>query len=224
MKIWTVNPEIPKNAGKAKIEWVDPGYDDRPSRKGNIICLPAHNKAEFYKLAWGVQFLFVLPGRYSNERSLYFGGTDEEPFLVGLQPHLIDKYKEGGDKAFYNTLKPSIIGELEQEMRVESERQGDIFAIPLPMSWEALIMSQKFYAVTNGGDEWEDEPTQVKAKSLFGTRHLFSGTELNVSLEGRREVMVGQGIVEAPDHADLVLDRVYLFAQTAFLFNPKQAD
>lgn len=223
MNVLTVNPEIPKNAGKAKIEWLAPDQSSLPRRDKNIIYLPAYQKAQFHKLAWGVQFLFVFHERSYGQLLVYFGGTDEEPFLVQLDSEVLSYYERGGEKGFYAALKPRVIKDLEEAFEVESERQGDIFGVPIPMSWELLGKSVKLYSALEGKG-YDYEPEQVKDRAVFGTRHLFSGYELQIGLGKIESLIFGEGLIKAPDHADLILTRVHVFGQTSFLINPQKAD
>ncbi|MBI2590265.1 MAG: hypothetical protein HYW33_00070 [Candidatus Blackburnbacteria bacterium] len=103
--------KLPKNAGEAVLEW-----DHRvsePRREGRTIFLPAHGPVEFYPLQDGRQFLVVVWDKtrnsYNSEpqwtHTLHFGGTDEQPFLVQMEPAVLDELT-GGEEAFYQTLKP----------------------------------------------------------------------------------------------------------------------
>ena len=97
--------ELPKKAGKAKLQFGYEGKKTPPFRVGKKIVLPGYKDAEFFPLQNGKQFLF-----YFNH--LWFGGTDENVFLVRLDTdNILDviNLKELKEKHFYKVLKTKII-------------------------------------------------------------------------------------------------------------------
>lgn len=116
----------PKRAGKAFIEYVE--GEVSPYRKDDTIILPYRSDLQLYKLQkdWN-QFIARID--YST---VWFGGTDENPFLVRIDDSPFSEYSKHGPEGFYRSLIP--------ELPVNTyRRQGDIFACPIPFTWEEII-------------------------------------------------------------------------------------
>src|SRR3989344_5355665 len=97
---------FPEEAGLAELEFTQ--EVEIPKREKELISLPANPQNEFFSLKEGAQFLFrcaVLNNsdRYSpkKESALYFGGTDERPFLVRSVPEAFPYFVLGGEAGFY---------------------------------------------------------------------------------------------------------------------------
>src|SRR3989338_2608130 len=121
---------LPKKAGVAVLDW----KDGEPTRDGKTINLPAYEEVQFFPLLDGVQLLLQIP-RGERVRA-FFGGTDEQPFLVELEPSVIVSLRNGED-GFFNAIKPNGAKVLEEAFDTKAVRQGDWFAVPLPLSWKA---------------------------------------------------------------------------------------
>jgi len=195
---------LPKKADKAHIEWNSEIMF--PERTEKMIVLPKNNSTVYYTLQEGRQFLLWTQGK------AWFGGTDEEPFLVELQTRAIDNYTAaGGDiEIFYNSLVPDNVRKISRETETPYKRQGDIFA--------ARFCGEKYFEkrLSNllGTKINEGEG------SVFGTRHVARGLLFNVG-----QSSLFKGTIEAPDHKPLVLDdALYLLGQTQYIVNPKNAD
>ncbi len=227
MELIIPNPALPSKAGKTKIHFLD--ADTHPTRNDEDISLPLSKNAQFYPIALGTQFLFTNPRRY-DENDVFFGGTDEEPFLVQLNSSILqvlkkEEFFKGNERALYNALKPKSIADREIALQKECGRQGDIFFIPSGFSFEELErMLTAFYPDKYGFDEdgvgGYTEAKTGNAMSVFGTRHELHGTALILSGIG----LFGEGFLKAPDHAERTLLDVHFMAQTAYLFNPQMAD
>mgnify|MGYP001575319270 CR=1 FL=1 len=225
MKVLTVNPEIPRNAGKAKLEFFKPtSAGAEPHREKDTIWLPIHDNAEFHPLVWKTQFLFRVSNPYSPEETnkLYFGGTDEEPFLVRLRPVAFSTFSTERERKFFEGLKPPHIRKLEAVFVNETRRQGDIFAGPIGFPWETLLALHLLQTEDNSSEQ--REPLTTKEASVFGTRHLFTGLALSVNLPPFGTVQCVEGTLQAPDHKQLTLHGVHVLGQTAHLWNPEKAD
>lgn len=216
--------ELPAKAGLAVLEW-DKGIS-RPERDESTIAAPRNAGVEFFALKEGVQFLLLITAVGSDQRQqgVYFGGTDEQPFLVELETEAFRAFIEGGEAGFFAALKPKLIKDIEQTYRGReaaerrTKRQGDIFAHALRWPWKGLILHHLKLLGT--------ELTLRHAEcALFGTRHDFRGLLGEFKLpETAVKALVGEGIVEAPDHSPLELKIPHVLAQASLLRNPKKAD
>ena len=82
---------FPKRAGKAILEYkVD---ESEPKRDEEYIILPLIPRADLFFLAGGNQFLFHI-GKERNDHwdRYWFGGTDENPFLVEITSKPLNSY------------------------------------------------------------------------------------------------------------------------------------
>ena len=204
----------PKEAGKAIIKYSDSVR--HPERKGKVITLPKDGSLELFKLQpdWN-QFL-VHQGD-----SLWFGGTDENPFLVRMNPSILDAYLRS-PKNFYPGIVPSLIGELEKRFpQMSYRRQGDIFAFPLPYSWEDF---EKAFQICY----WNSVVFHYKPIHILDTRHILTGKYLNLKREygllGQLASFVAEGVVKAPDHTPMKIEGPHAISQTALLWSPPEAD
>ena len=213
----------PKVAGLAKLQFGYKGRTERPPfRKGVDIVLPDDEEAEFFPLMDGEQFLVRLTqeGDYNRnvERQFWFGGTDEQPFLVRLKDPPFRAYRQKGEPAFYTSLKPDQVGKFEEQFKAPAKRQGDMFAVQLPHSWEEMIKAGR---LANGRTP---EPEKVKAQSLFGTRHQIEGLYCeNFKVYGLGLTVI-EGLLKAPDHEIVKLERPHVIVQAQNLWAPQEAD
>lgn len=166
---------------------------------------------------------------------MFFGGTDENPFLVELDRSVmsvVQRIPECGEDTFYQSLKPQRVKQLEGRLGVPAKRQGDIFAVPVGWTWEQLrTLAHLIDLTVIGGDGTKEETMQV-----FDTRHVLKGRWLEMvtyrvkyqveyqRVEGTTTTLFTEGTLEAPDHSPLVLDGVYVLVQADFLARPREAD
>lgn len=206
--------KFPTTAGKARLEFSEAGTT--PLRNNENISLPLNRECEYFSLRDGKQFLYVL---YRYGKQVYFGGTDENPFLVQLQDRTLSAFLHDGEKGFYHSLKPSIIDLFETKLKKKTKRQGDFFAFPLPWSWERLAKS---HLINTGLTMPVQQETNL---ALNSTRHLFQGTMSQnlVPLLGYR-ARIFEGTINAPDHEPLVLKGPHAIEQAANLAQPQSAD
>lgn len=227
MKLFEMK-ELPRNAGSAKLRFYDPnkrpellGNDGFVMRQGKEVFLPNKPFAEFYPLQRGQQFLFRIPSsgeHVTGHDHLFFAGQDEEPFCVRLSPEAFRSFYEGGESAFYSSLVPDGARSLSKEISNEPIRQGDIFAVSLKMPWEEVSRMTHF---ATGRSLQNLVPREI---SVHGTRHMLKGRVAeSVPILGGHYT-VGQGLLEAPDHAPKKLEQVHVLFQTQHLFEPKNAD
>ncbi len=205
---------LPKKAGLAKLHY-ERNRHKTPFRKSADIVLPDDPEMELFFLMNGKQFLLRIE---NSETQYWFGGTDERPFLVRLKEEPFRAFQKEGDNLFYATLKPKTITKFEQTFQVLAKRQGDIFAVPVPHSWDEL---QRASLICLGVKR---EPESVKLQPIFGTRHRLTGLySENIELFGSYYPL-GEGVLEAPDHSPLKLERMHLIVQAQNLYDPRSAD
>ena len=210
----------PKEAGIARIQF---GCENKrkalPFRQGNRIVLPDNPQAEFFPLKDGRQFLFTCPTDPTMETPevtrVHFGGTDEtSAFLTRLIPQEpLAAFAHDGEKGFFDSLKPDLIKRLEETFGVAAQRQGDLFVVKLPYSWEQVSISGLL------ANEGRAEPKSVKAYPIGRTRHKLTGRYI----EGLTAYFV-EGTITAPHHAPLTLKGVHALVQAENLFNPAGID
>lgn len=209
---------LPETFGKAKIEYVK--GKTAPYRDGRTIVIPSDGNTELFVLNRS-QFLLHLP----LSRSDWFGGTDENPFLVRLDEEPFRAFLEGGvlgDARFYAMLRWREAGLLALAVKRNVKRQGDIFAVPLNVAWGTL---ERCFRVASQGLEI----APCDGYSVFGTRHSLRGKAINhggrVQVYGISTPFIGSGVLSAPDHSNLDLgDKPHALYQTAHLYDPTRAD
>jgi hypothetical protein len=192
--------------GIAEVEFESSGA---PSRRGTVLALPfAFNDVEMHSLLGGEQFLLKTSGRN------FFGGTDEQPFMVELDQSHMERFERGGEDAFYEGLKPSRMRDYERVTGAEAVRQGDIWALPLGVTWNFLnnYHRQSYLA-----------PPKLRrgTKTVARTRHRIVGCWTSrwvrlpkdrgwVNLQG----LAAEGTLRAPDHEERRLDGPHLLMRT----------
>lgn len=210
MYLFEIRGKLPKRADKAVLEWCDCAI---PKREGVKIYLPDNALSIFFRLQEGKQFLFEKDKRY------WFGGTDEEPFLVEMEQQVITNYikKNGSENVFYRSLVPEIVANIAAETNTIHKRQGDIFAARFCHN---LFLKDLEKLIEFGG--YHRDYIQVKEGSfnLLGTRHEGKGTAVKIE-----DKLLFSGVVNAPDHALLSLDDgLYVIGQTQYIVDPRKAD
>lgn len=259
MKLLDSLESVPEEAGLAKIHIgsVEEGIkmDDRtwqvphpyhqpgayigPERYGDHIFLPLVVGAEYYPLKEGEQFLFMIPSAsssidYNYPDSLFFGGTDERPFLVQVSFQFMDIFFDKGEAEFYEALKPLTMFALEDHYGRRAERQGDIFYFSLGASLEEITFERSFINDLKkiiGKASVDFMPCKYNADELnrvFDTRHIIQGPfreNDDKRDSSRRRTMpwfgLGQGTLTAPDHSPRTFDSLHALAQTKGLVGPQ---
>ncbi len=179
---------FPNKADKAKIEWesncegsginedLEMGCDGMikaPRREGDVIILPEYYDSEFFWLDDEQrQFIFTL----SNVN--FFGGTDENPFLVRLKnsSDLKNYLLHGDTESFFERLNP-----IDHALRKDNNwrRQGDIFGYLSPFTIDEVDKGFKNYSALSR--KMFSKESEIKChitkqeKKLFETRHVFKG-------------------------------------------------
>ncbi len=205
--------KLPKKADKAVLDW---NKDvDFPSRDGKYIGMPNNPENLYFPLRNGKQFLIKCKDSRSDR--MWFGGTDEEPFLVEMNSELISRYinSQGSINQLYRSLVPEKILELSEETGIKYKRQGDIFA--------ARFCGEKYFEknLAHILRSKIDEGTG----NVFGTRHVARGLSVSVYDDINPNAYLFRGIIKAPDHKPLKLnDALYLLGQTKHIIHPADAD
>lgn len=221
---------LPERAGLARLQFGYDGCSRRPPfRQRDRIVLPDTPRAELFPLQKGRQFLFQHQ-RPAFGDEIWFGGTDESPFLVQLTDEAFLIFEAEGEEEFYKELKPEVIAIFEKELKISAKRQGDIFALPIPYSWEDAGRFALFFL---GLDFWcgasfvgKPKANKVRRRSIFGTRHRLTGKHMDFREKfiEPENLVFAEGTVEAPNHSSMKLQGIHLLAQTANLADPERAE
>lgn len=228
MEILIKNPKLPKRAGKAILHFRD-DISEPFREKGEIHLpiLPFHGQDDesgVFLLKSGVQFLWRRRSHY-DPGVVYFGGTDEEAFLVRLHPDVWRFFQGGGEEVFFQALKPSSIKIIERISKRKTRRQGDIFAAKFEsLSWKVVLALNFLHEKGKGEEGPRTSPVEYDKITVFETRHLFTGVGLQASLPLLGEAVFVEGLLQAPDHADVELKGIHVLRQAAYLFDPKKAE
>lgn len=196
-----------------------------PRRDGNTIILPLTPLAQIYPLRNGEQFLYQMGcdnGRGHTYFRYWFGGVDENLFLVEIREDPAIRYLNHGEDEFYRALKPERIGFLEKIQNTKSERQGDIFAVPLNIDIkDRFIQREEMNGVNFSQRIRTPHLEEVKDYRLFETRHKLDGIIFEYpsyqdevfhpthpyNLFGKGKGIVGTGVIKSKDHAPLILSK-----------------
>lgn len=244
---------LPERAGRAILNFNR--QVRAPRRIKEKINLPLRERVWFFPLRGGEQFLLRIVGENGTIGEwcsrchrpipetgtfVYFGGTDEGPahsqFLVRLEPRIFGVFRQKGETAFYQSLKPWLIEKLEERYGSErTSRQGDIWAYALPLTWEDILRRE----LKRGYRDFAVERSPVRSRrtrrlvGVFDTRHILRGwgveevasaTLLGTSTAWSSWETVAEGRIEAPDHKSLLLNGPHALAQTAYLWGSEGAD
>jgi hypothetical protein len=209
--------EVPKKAGEAELIF-EMGVE-LPFRDGNKITIPATETGlEMFQLMPSWEQFLIWNGK------CFFGGTDEQPFLVELDTDVVDRYIESGIEGVYDFLLPSKIIKLAEEFEVELKRQGDIFAMPL--KWDRERMNDLHLMLY--GERMppaEGIFSETEGNNLFGTRHVLGkGSMFEMELWKNSFTVVENATICAPDHRDMKLPGLHIVEQGSGLYSPKEAD
>ncbi len=216
MYVFELKSNLPKKADKATLSWEKGARE--AVRSGSNIVLPRNPHAIFYSMQEGKQFL------YGHDRRYWFGGTDEEPFLVEMKVEAVQAYinGEGSEGSFYKSLVPLTVSRVQLETGVPYKRQGDIFAARFSRNDSFLKNLERLVAYGDNINPPVHSKVNVTHGSynLLGTRHEGKGTMVTVDNK-----VLFSGVVKAPDHAPLELDDgLYALGQTQYIADPPHAD
>jgi hypothetical protein len=202
--------QLPEKAGSAIMTWDQAAA--APCRENEIITLPKKHNVELFMLKEGQQFLYVA----GND--VFFGGTEESPFLARLKLEAVAPLWQHGEEAFFEGLKPANIVRLERYYRRQAVRQGDIFAMPLQANWKSIGIVMTLIDHTAFPEP--AAPRNVTDCNLFGTRHTMSGLALLLT----NNLVLFEGTLSAPDHSARTLKGIHLMDQARNMFDAKGVD
>ena len=146
--------------------------------------------------------------------------------MVRIDDKPFDEFCKKGPEGFYSSLLPKLPGRTYR-------RQGDIFASPIPFTWEEI---RKAYHYLHG---WDFDVLKASPDNdgsrLFRTRHRLNGFMLKNTVmlpeESRGSYgpsptyfVLAEGTVIAPDHTDMRLEGLHALTQTLHLHDPAKAD
>ncbi len=217
MKIIENLGDVPNTAGDAELvlrpRKVDSYNISTPlaQRNGKTIFLEENEDMRFYQLLSGRQFLYTANDN-GGSRHMFFGGTDENPFLVELELSAME-WLVTGEEAFFEGLKPLIVKKFEQIWATKAKRQGDFLAVTPKRSKEWGSFLRKHLGKN------EAKMSIVEKERLRNTRHTFQGLVARVG-----DLFIGEGIIEAPDHGPLKLIGPHIIEQAVHLLKPQEAD
>ncbi len=201
--------KLPQKLGAARLRYYP--EVEMPFRDGSDIFVP-------YRVGWSLQLLQSGSlARISNRQSyrgLYFGGTDESPFLSLLDTDLIDT----DEIQFFAGLKPDVVSKLERRWNIEAGRQGDWFYIKVPENFRSMVGMAELCALVMSIDERGRNLKEINSNRgdrLDGTRHVVDGELVEVA-QGR---YIARGVLRAPDHSDRKLDIYHFLAQAKGFYN-----
>jgi len=217
MRLGEMGNNLPRVAGKAKLEYSINGT--RPYREGDTIIIPDKPLGELFSLRDDCyQFLYST----NHNNNLWFGGTDENPFLVEMNPGLLGTFLGEGTRAFYLALVPGGLTTLASRLpnhQCRIGRQGDIFFLSVSYSYYTIAHAHK---LITGKDI---EVKSAKDHQIFGTRHILNGDGFqDFNLLGTNISLMVTGVIEAPDHSPVALKRLSILGQTQGLVDPHNAD
>lgn len=188
-----------------------------PHCRGRKIFLPLSANNEYHPLHGGEQFLFLCRSRGQHLFDCYFGGTDERSaFLTSFTGGYAYKvFKDRGERAFYDLLKPSLVRRYERLFRTKAKRQGDIYAVAIP-DWEDY--RQAWFKVFG----LDLKLKTVDSFGLFYSRHRITGS---YTIGSTRKAIYralgplvragfGKGVLVHPQHSARELDGVHLIMQS----------
>jgi len=180
---------------------------------------------------------------FANGHSFVFFGKDENPFLTAVTREAFNAFLEGGEEAFFQSLKPLLIIKAEEKLGATAIRQGDIWAVKVSDDWNADLetnLNKLFnYRIHRKSENRE-------RYSLYNTNHLFRGqlasaekiekahkrTKIGkksgqrglIEYERLTQFYIGTGTITAPDHAEKILDDgAYLICRTRNIIPEDQA-
>jgi hypothetical protein len=254
-------PTLPTDAGGVQLHFVNNQRNPRRAEHDGTpsLYLPIIEGMEFHPLKNGEQFLVCYPGkksRWSPEDRTFFGGMDESPFITSLKDTPLTAFQNNGEDAFYESLIPDVVKLMKKVLPdTEVRRQGDVWSVALPFSWENLPgISQGPKLVNVSGrrrtrlkqrkqnlpalSDYQARMESLRSEPRFIPKVLDTR---NHSIKGRYVVAdhftimgksmanfkaaLGEGILRAPDHAELeLLGRAHLLARTPHITPTNQYD
>jgi len=203
---------LPAFAGSVPLRWSKLCRKPR-LHKGSII-LPLRPWGVFYPLQSGEKFVFL---ESTDAESLFFGGVDESPFLSelvddeGILGSVLFRGKDGS--LFFKQLIPREITKNEKIFGTKAVRQGDWFAVPIPLSWDRLLVIRQTVE-----PDFSLRIVRRKRIRLDPTRHFLCNARfIHSRVSFPSSVLIGEGELISKGHSPLILKGPHAFFRTRYL-------
>ena len=191
----------PSKIGNVPIDWVY-GNQIFCVVDGKIRLLASYNDLEIFFFKDVPQFLIAQTTSRDSLPHYWFGGDDNGyPFMAKVSAPAFDEFKKGGEKKFFEKLKPSVVAEFERHLKVTVLRRGRLFALPLQKTWDEVVNLALFL-----GQIPRKKPDAVEAiQQIMNTKHTVTGLHLKMSLLGQHDVHICSGEISSPGREVLTL-------------------
>lgn len=195
--------KIPRSISGIKL--IQNGESSTPRREENTIVLPPTEEIDAFSLiAKGKKFLLDCDAGY------FFGGKDEAPFVVQIESEAYSEFRQNGEEAFFDYLKPELIKLIETVFKRKAKRQGEIWAVPL-----GQLGTEQASALIKAFSGGEEEMVEVEGFIVvFDTGHCLTGKRYDsadYSYNDRTVAgLIAEGTLTAPDHKPLELKGPHL--------------
>lgn len=138
--------------------------------------------------------------------------------MTELEPRFYTIFLQEGEDAFQEALKPELTKNLEKCFRTPSKRQGDLFVTPFQYTFvNCYSFGIKYIPDFEAHFGYKEE-----SRSVFGTRHSFSGQYNEAS--SLLFALAANEVLKAPNHPEMKLTGVFLIQQNEGLVSPRFAD
>ncbi len=228
MRIWEMKNKgiLPTKAGKVSVlkfgDFKQNHFKQNQEmffRMKNVIYLYNSSKVEMFFIKNDEQFLMI----YKDGKEVWFGGTDENAFLVRLDTDVLNIFMSNGEEGFFEALTPPLIRDFSEQFEVGHQRQGDIFYVQAPFGWKEIESSLRMIKGSKGSVKPKE--TSKLGFSVFGTRHILKGRFMSdIPLLGYKKTTLIEGKLKAPDHTTRILKGPHIISQTQYLYDPLKAD
>lgn len=227
MRLLEMDTRHQLGCGKATIDFSDTLDNDEPAiRNGDRIILRGTDLvAEFFLFKSAPLFLFAtIVGR--EDISVWFGGTDEQPFLVRLDAVALKGFMRNGENAFLDSLIPGKVKAISETVQNPVVRQGDMIGTSIAKSWKDVEKAFETTSFLTNEKRFKLCLNTNTNMRMFDTRHTINGDLARIKNSSGNTLrgIIVLGKLEAPDHAPQVWDTPHFVQQTNFLYNPKNAD
>jgi hypothetical protein len=213
--------ELPQKAGPVTLNFVEGLETARREQEGgkfiNGLSIPFRPDATFHPLKGGEQFLVRYPETETTGAKTLFAGMDESAFITGVTRWAWAAFCSGGEKGFFESLKPPLVREISQAFpQATVRRQGDIWSIAMPRPSHQYLMDKVDLGYRRKFRRFLRGDGSHGTFTVLNTNHVLEGRFLQgVRLNRFRNTALGVGVLTAPDHAPQeLLEMVHLFGRT----------
>ena len=193
----------PSKIGNVPIDWVF-GNKVFCVVDGKIRLLMTKNDMEIFFFKDVPQFLISEISPTDNLPHYWFGGDDNGyPFITRVSSAAFDEFKKGGEKKFFEKLKPSVVIEFEKYLKITALRRGRLFALPLQKTWDELVNLALFLGRVPPKKPQADEVID----HIMNTKHKVVGLHLKMHLFDQNDIHICSGKIYSPEREVLTLDQ-----------------